>query len=59
MSLILTRAPEKRSAVGHNWSAETEVIKIFDRCGLDTTRVQPLHEVLSDGGINYENVSWR
>ena len=59
MSLILTRIREKRSAVGHNWSAETEVIEIFDRCGLDTTRVQPLHEVLSDRGISCENVSWR
>ena len=57
MSLILTRIREKRSAVGHNWSAETEVIEIFDRCGLGTTRVQPLHEVLSDGGISCENVS--
>jgi len=47
------------SALGRDWSTETEVVEIFDRCGLDVTHVQPLDEVLSDGGISCENVSWR
>ena len=36
-----------------------EVVEIFDNGGLDTTRVQPLDEVLSGGGISCENLSWR
>ena len=47
------------SALGRDWSHETEVTEILDRSGLDMTRVQPLDEVLSDGGISCENVSWR
>jgi len=44
MSLMLTCTAEKRSTPGHDWSTETEVAEIFDRCGLDMTRVQPLNE---------------
>ena len=47
------------SALGRDWSPETDVTEILDRSGLDMTRVQPLDEVLSDGGISYDNVSWR
>jgi len=36
-----------------------EVIEIVNRCALETTGVQPLDEVLLDGGISCENVSWR
>jgi len=34
----------ERSALGHDWSTEMEVVEIFDRCGLDMTRVQSFDE---------------
>jgi hypothetical protein len=66
MSLLLTHViSQKRREVlgivlGRDWSTETKVVETFDRCGLETMRVQLLDEVISlaDGGINYENVSW-
>jgi len=41
---MLTCAAEKRSALGHDWSTETEVVEIFGHCAPDMTRVQPLNE---------------
>ena len=46
------------SALGCDWGTETEIVEIFDRCGLNVTHMQPLDELLSDGGISCEELTF-